>query len=142
MPETTQDLERAGFDLATLTDPDGDTWEQWRDHLFQDEFCAECGLDGPDHEPWIVGGHWFAHCTGVKLTKLKASAYIVYVVKTRLRGIRLGEVCRARHSRHPTWSIFVGDTAEVNRTRTRAEAVEKLIELARDRGLLDPSEAA
>jgi hypothetical protein len=138
MPETTKDLRREGFDLTTLTDPDGLTWEQWRDELFSTEFCSECGLDGPDHEPWILGGHWFAHCTGVKLTKLGSKVWNTYLVTARRRGIVLGEVSRYALRPRSHWSIWVSaDTESIETRPTRAEAVERLIELARDRGLLE-----
>jgi hypothetical protein len=41
---------------------DGDTWQEFAELLFEDEYCAECGGDVEDHEPWVVMGHWFAHC--------------------------------------------------------------------------------
>jgi hypothetical protein len=42
---------------------DGETWAEWVARLFEDEYCAECFGDVEDHEPWVVMGHWFAHCT-------------------------------------------------------------------------------
>lgn len=41
---------------------DGQTWEQFAADLFEYELCAECGQDADGHEPWVVFGHWFAHC--------------------------------------------------------------------------------
>lgn len=45
------------------TDASGRTWEQFADELFADEYCAECSGDAEHHEPWLVAGNWFAHCT-------------------------------------------------------------------------------
>lgn len=41
----------------------GQTFEQFAAELFEFEYCSECGGDAEDHEPWIVVGNWFAHCT-------------------------------------------------------------------------------
>jgi hypothetical protein len=41
---------------------DGETFEEFAEHLFADENCEECHNDASCHEPWVVMGHWFAHC--------------------------------------------------------------------------------
>lgn len=38
------------------------TFEDFARALFEFEYCAECGGDWYDHEPWGVLGNWFAHC--------------------------------------------------------------------------------
>lgn len=50
--------------LRTQIVLDGQTFEEFARELFECEYCLECGGDVEDHEPWIVNGHWFAHCKG------------------------------------------------------------------------------
>lgn len=41
---------------------DGETWAEWSARFFECEYCDNCSGDVEDHEPWVVMGHWFAHC--------------------------------------------------------------------------------
>jgi len=35
---------------------------EWLEHLFEDEYCAECGGDTTHHTPIPFMGNWFARC--------------------------------------------------------------------------------
>ena len=43
-----------------------ETPEEWLEHLFEFEFCAECGGDAEDHVVCLVPGigNYFARCLG------------------------------------------------------------------------------
>ena len=45
-----------------MANMDTQTFEDFARELFAFEYCAECGGDWYDHEPWGVLGNWFAHC--------------------------------------------------------------------------------
>ena len=38
------------------------TFEEWVKHIFEFEYCSDCGGDWYDHEPNILLGNWFARC--------------------------------------------------------------------------------